>query len=124
MHLNNPMEGALQKLQETSPFIASRPAQPPQPQLESVIFEASTSNCNFTGEFTDPNWYSDGIGTSTMAGTELIRSSTVVESEDSQRPLDWWTEFIDDDWKEILDDTATGIEAQPVVCFFYMNYIN
>ncbi|KAF3335651.1 putative MYB DNA-binding domain superfamily protein [Carex littledalei] len=107
------MEGALQKLQET-PFIASRPAQPPQPQLESVIFEASTSNCNFTGEFTDPNWYSDGIGTSTMAGTELIRSSTVVESEDLQKPLDWWTEFIDDDWKEILDDTATGTEAQPV----------
>lgn len=109
MHLNNPMKGAMQKLQETSPSIASRPAQP-QPLLESVIFEASTRNCNFT----EPNWYSDGIGTSSMAGTELIRSSMVVEPEDSQRPLEWWTEFIDDDWKEILDDTATGTEAQPV----------
>lgn len=110
------MEGALQKLQETSPSMASRPAQPqPQPQLESVIFEASTSNCNFTGEFTEPNWYSDGIGTSSMAGTELIRSGMVAESEDLQRPLEWWTEFIDDDWKEILDDTAPSTEAQPVV---------
>lgn len=108
------MEGALRNPQETSPSKASRPALP-QSQLESVIFEASTSNCNFTEEFAEPNWYPDGIGTSSMAGTELMRSGTVVESENLQRQPEWWTELIDNDWKEILDDTSTDTEAQPVV---------
>jgi hypothetical protein len=114
--LNYPMEGALQNLQENSPSKASRPAQA-QSQLGPIIFEASTSNCNFTEEFTGPNWYSDGIGTSGMAGSELMRSSTVVEPEDVQKQPEWWTELIDDDWNEILDNTATDTEAQPAVWY-------
>jgi hypothetical protein len=116
-HLNYPMEGALQNLQENSPSKASRSAQA-QSQLEPIMFEASISNCNFTEELTGPNWYSDGIGTSSMSGSELMRNSTVVVSGDVQKQPEWWTEFIDDDWNEILDNTSTDTEARPVVLSF------
>jgi hypothetical protein len=49
----------------------------------------SISNCNFTEEFTGPNWYSDGLDISGMSESELMKNNTVVESGNVQKQPEW-----------------------------------
>lgn len=52
--------------------------------------------------------------------THVYGGAATVATEDLTKQNEWWSDIINDDWKDILDATAT--ESQPTVQVFITNY--
>nr|XP_018676598.1 PREDICTED: protein PHOSPHATE STARVATION RESPONSE 2 isoform X2 [Musa acuminata subsp. malaccensis] len=58
---------------------------------------------------TNPSYNNIGVG-------NQMPSNSAMVSDDLSKQNEWWTDIIDEDWKEILNET-TAIESQPKVVY-------
>ncbi|XP_073001611.1 protein PHOSPHATE STARVATION RESPONSE 2-like [Typha latifolia] len=83
----------------------------------SGTFQPSSSN--FPGECTEATWCPDSVegildySNNIAANNNQIQSSSIVASDELMKQNEWWTDFMNDDWKDILE-TATETEAKVV----------
>jgi hypothetical protein len=61
--------------------------------------------------------YSDGV----PAGNNLTAISPIASTDELAKQTEWWTELMNDDWKDIADTTG-GAKAQPQVCWLILPF--
>jgi len=62
--------------------------------------------------------YTDEVSTR----SNQIQSSSIMASDDLNQQNEWWTQLVNEDWKDILDET-TASEPQVKVSCLYLYYI-
>lgn len=74
---------------------------------------------NFSRQTTQVTWYSDTVQNITdysgnnIVNNEIPSSTSMVPDEPKQ--TEWWTDIMDEDWNDILNDT-TAVDSQSKVC--------
>ncbi|WOL06162.1 protein PHOSPHATE STARVATION RESPONSE 2 isoform X1 [Canna indica] len=77
---------------------------------------------NFAKDPTKAIWSLDSVegilnySDDEITGNTQIQSSSVMVSDDLSKQKEWWSDMMNDDWKEILDDT-TAVESQQKVVY-------
>ncbi|ONK57333.1 uncharacterized protein A4U43_C10F19000 [Asparagus officinalis] len=91
----------------------------PQSQ-SSCTFQSSLSN--HSRESNEINWCQDTLQGMLDYSEEVtvennqIQSSTIMPSDNLNQQNDWWSDLVNEDWKDILNETS-GSEHQPKVVY-------
>ncbi|KAG6532574.1 protein PHOSPHATE STARVATION RESPONSE 1-like [Zingiber officinale] len=109
-----------------SPFVSCFPGSlsSSAPGFSSDIhhFSFSADERNIQGLSTEGTWCADQIqgaldrSDNVIAGNNQAHSSSIELPDDINRQDEWWTDMMNDDWKELLDDTTVN-ESHPKVSY-------
>ena len=113
----------------------------PAPYNSQAPTTASSSTLNYGSQYggfgpsltdfpsdVEPAWCSDpvesilGYSADVPAGNNLTGSTSIGASDDLTKQTEWWTELMNDDWKEIVDNPASAetqqvnMETRTLVC--------
>ncbi|XP_074565202.1 protein PHOSPHATE STARVATION RESPONSE 1-like isoform X2 [Curcuma longa] len=137
--ISSSMEKKFPQLHDAQPDIKSNPVAPhyssfvscfPGPLSSSAPgfssdihhFSFSTDERNIQGLSTEGTWCADQIqgaldsSDNVIAGNNQVRSGFIELPDDINRQDEWWTDMMNDDWKELLDDTTVN-ESHPKVSY-------
>lgn len=77
-------------------------------------------NRNFQGQNTEVTWSPDSVqdildcSDNVIVGNNQAQNNSIMLPDDITRQDEWWTDMMNEDWKELLNDT-TANESQPKV---------
>ncbi|CAL9124858.1 unnamed protein product [Musa textilis] len=119
------LNGSSFSLHEGHPLFATQSLRvgvslhPANPSCTGTIQPITT---NFPRQSTEVAWCPDAVDNildytdnNIGVGNQMPSNSAMV-SDDLCKQNEWWTDIIDEDWKEILNET-TAIESQPKVVY-------
>ncbi|CAL9780790.1 unnamed protein product [Musa acuminata subsp. burmannicoides] len=119
------LNGSSLSLHEGHPLFATQSPRfgvslhPTNPSCTGTIQPITT---NFPRQSTEVAWCPDAVDsildfTDNNIGVDnQMPSNSAMVSDDLSKQNEWWTDIIDEDWKEILNET-TAIESHPKVVY-------
>lgn len=109
------------------------------PYNSRVSSTASSSTLNYGSQYggfepsitdfprdVEPTWCPDpvesilGYSGDVPAGNNLSGSTSIVASDDLTKQTEWWTEFMNEDWKDMVDNTTSAETLQ--VCYLILSF--